>query len=391
MIDFIDTWYLAILLLYLLLLIAIVLYILNVLNQRLDYMEQQLELIENKSKQKKIKKLKDRRIIFGNMVMLLSAIMLYCSGIKHDYCVKDNFLWEENVNVDINNMFEKWETTVVINAMEAKEAVPHAEWKEGVVDGGNGEVNADIIEIYRKKVESIYEVVPNQVNREHDENASELIDEKRGMFKKYVDMDKSLIPSEELWDAYQAGVEVLKVTYTDEVVFQMAVLAEAAHANAYKNAVISDNTSTYLVGAVEKFEEFLLFVDGDAGAGVQVNKDNISFRVGKMLHRESQGDNVEDTNERIHYALLAYSYFQYALGCVGKEDDEYLTYLYYYGEALINICPFIYDDAFCTRICNQYLNLWSDLDEEYLQQHNVEDKTPEDFKQLLAIIEGKMK
>lgn len=381
MVDLINKGYFLMLPLIILLIIGMIYYIQHILRYRISY-EKNSYIGEKKEKhQKKVNKLIRREVLIWNFVFLLLAVVSIGGYIKYNFTIKDKIVWKEESKEDIDELFLE-EVREESYSIEVMQSMPHEDLIQ-VLYINNGIINKEILSEYAEDIKRTYDIVPFCEDVKNEENVSELFAENVVIFSQFVGIDKQGISPVDLWRAYLLGEEVIKVNHTSENVFQMAVLAEAAQANEYKNPIPSDKTEEYMLGAMEKFEEFLTFVDRNAGNGVLVDSDVVCFRVGKMVYKESKNNNLSDPQKKLHYNLLAYSCFQFSVNQVDKSDENYLCYLYYYGESTLNILNYIEDRELRITICDEQIKMWEALDDGYFIDHKVETKSSEDVKEII--------
>lgn len=386
MIYLISKWYFLIFLLSMILIVVIIFYIQHILRRRTVY-EKDLYIGEkNEKHQKKVKKIIEREALMWNFVFFLFIAVLGGWHINYNFTVKDKFSWKEKGGGDINKLFseEKRKENYFVEVMQS---APHESLTQ-VLYIKNGVVDESVLTEYIEDIKSTFGIVPFCEDVKNEENASELFEDNLIVFSEYVGLDKQDKASIDLWEAYLAGEEVIKVNHTSENVFQTAVLAEAAQANEYKNSIPSDKTEEYMLGAIEKFEEFLTFIDRNAGNGFQVDPAVVCFRVGKMIYRESRNSNLNDPQKKLHYVLLAYSCFHFSVNQVDKDNEDYLCYLYYYGESTLNILNHIEEKELRATICNEQIEMWEHLDDNYFTDHRVETKSSEDVKMIVEMLKG---
>ena len=379
MINIIDKYYLVGVIIVLIIEVILILCILKVLNARIKKRENQRDV-------RKINREKNKRAILGNIAIVLLFLIGYGGSIKYNFRINDKFIYKENGDIDIATMFCVKERIIIYDD-ELIQSGLHLDIIKETLTKSNGVIDNETLQSYKDYVENVFERVPYEENKKSEEYTSGIFEEKLKNFSTYVNMDKEGIAPEDLWLAYQDGREVIKVYNTSSNIFQLAVLAEAAHANEYARPVTSEQTEVYLAGAIEMFERFLDFKVRDAGNGTMIDIDTISFRIGKMVARESKKE--KDLMQKKHYYLYAYSLFDYSLSCINIDDVDYLCYLFYCSEAAINILQYMPNDEEKVELCEVYIDMWDEIDEDYFQTHSVENKSQKEVKQMKKNLEDK--
>lgn len=314
--------------------------------------------------------------------MFFIIALLTIGGFKHfEYAIEDEFAWSYQERKSINDStFEIIERTKD-EETELYEQRLHVDWYDDVFESENASITQSVLDGYEKNVKNIYRIVPQQENTIRKSDNDNIIEMKKSDFEEIVSSDNSMLTSEELWNGFLLGEDVIKIYYTSENVFQMAVLAESAHDHAIQDNQDINTSIVYSAGSNEKFEKFLKFSNRNAGDEVEVSEDHVCFRVGKMLYCDSQGYNDENEMMAKHCGVYSYSCFRLSEEMVDSNDSDYLLYLYYRGLGCINILPFIEDESLCNDICSEELKKWEKLEEnigeDYIYRYNVENKSAE--------------
>lgn len=226
-----------------------------------------------------------------------------------------------------------------------------------------------------KNLNNIYSKIPRDQPASFTDKASDDFNKNLELFSGIVGEDSANIMPEELWNGHKAGLEVFDVYHTSENIYQTAVLAEAAHVNAYNIYKDDDWTPLYAAGAISSYEAFLDFAIRDAGMGQIIGETEISFFCGKILYRDSNTSKEVAIEECLHYKLFSYCSFDYSLDHLNIEDKNYLINLYYSGAVLMEMSSYIEDEEFLKELCSEQLEHWGKLDEitdQQLMTYNLE-------------------
>ncbi len=326
------------------------------------------------------------------IVGMLFLIGLFTFGIyKHfEYAIEDKFAWSYQERKGINDSTFKIIERTKTKEVELYEQRLHVDWYDDVFESENASITQSVLDGYDRHVKNIFLIIPQQKDVIMKSDNDNMIAEKKTQFEKIVSSDNSALTSEELWNGFLLGEDVIKIYYTSENVFQTAVLAESAHDHAIQYNQDINTSVVYSAGANEKFEEFLQFSNRDAGGGVEISESAVCFRVGKMLYCDSQGYDGENEKMRKHCGVYSYSCFKLSEEMVDSSAPDYLLYLYYCGLGCLNILPFIEDASLCKKICGEELSKWEELErnigEDYIYKYNVENKSAEEILEVIDML-----
>lgn len=330
-----------------------------------------------------IARLKNQKdwLIFG--MIFLSGLFVFGILEHFEYAIEDEFAWSYQERKSINDSTFKIVERTKVEEMELYEQRLHMDLYDDVFESESASITQIVLDGYDRYVEHIFRIVPQQKDVIRKSDNDNKIVEKKSKFEKIVASDNRTMTSEELWNGFLLGEDVIKIYYTSENIFQMAVLAESAHDHAIQYNQDINTSVVYSAGANEKFEEFLRFSSRNAGGGVEVSEDAVCFRVGKMLYCDSQGYYGENVKMAKHCGVYSYSCFRLSEEMVDSNDPDYLLYLYYCGLGCLNILPFIEDESLCKDICSEELIKWEKLEEnigeDYIYRYNVENKSTEEI------------
>ncbi len=314
-------------------------------------------------------------ILFICIPCMIHAKEQYTERYKFDETLSEN----QNKRADNFNMFEELKRTKTVEAENYYSQI-HMEWYKVNFLSDESKIVKDTFEQYKKNVKDIFSRVP-YAEACYDREVEDIMDNYNiisDTFKNIVNKNHSSLDSSELWKGYEAGKKVQKVNFSSEVVFQTAVMAEDAHANAFKKNT-NENSLTYAGGAVSEYELFLTFNNRDGGNG-DVEDREICFRIGKVMLREAGSNKASKDSEKKHTGLFAYGCFNYAVENTDIMDELYLTYLYYEGCSLLNLTSYM-DESLCKELCGEELEKWEQFDAMRNQgvTIRVENKSEEDI------------
>lgn len=258
----------------------------------------------------------------------------------------------------------------------------HLDLYDKAFDPETGLIGTDGIEIYKNFVNEVFSVFPEKedmtTNAEEDDAFKKALDN----FMALVGIGYEGVAPEKLWEGYNDGKIVIEKYVTSENIFQEGVLAESAHANQYTMFGGGIVTIRYLDGAIVQFEEFLQYVERDIGGGNYVDEKDVSFRIGKMMHREA-ANGSQDDKSRAHCEVYAYGCFLYCIENTDVYAPQYLTFLYYSGISCLNMMKYIDDKSSKEALCRAELEKWDELEslrgEKFCGFYNVEGKAEEDI------------
>lgn len=299
------------------------------------------------------------------------AIVLPVYGIVELKIKANNELQNEANNKIIAKIFTPTKNTKK-EENEQYRKVLHMDW----IPEDFTKVDRDTLNKYKKNTNAIFSQIPKQQpNVFEEKKQGKDFDDDVKTFSAYVAQKKKNALPKDLWEGYEAGKRVSEVYHYSENIYQMANLAEGAHANAYIMEQNLDSTIMYAAGAVSSYEEFLGFSKKDAGMNRIITECEVSFYYGKILYRESTTKMSITPKERLHYQLFSYCCFGYAVEDTKLEDANYLMYMYYWGSSLIEMSTYIEDNEVLRELYKEELDYWDDLEEipkEKINRYNIE-------------------
>lgn len=269
-----------------------------------------------------------------------------------------------------------------IETSDKVESPIHLDLYDQAFDPETGYIGEDGIETYKNYVNEVFSVFPEKedmtIYGEEDEAFKQALDNFMGL----VGTDYENVAPEILWEGYNDGEVVIEKYVTSENIFQDGVLAESAHANQYTMFRGGVETIRYLDGAIVQFEDFLQYVERYIGGGKYADEKDVSFRIGKMMHREADNDS-QDNKTKAHCAVYAYSCFRYCEENADADDPQYLTFLYYSGVSCLDMMKYIDDTSLKEKLCDEEWKKWDELEslrgKNFCSFYNVEGKKEEDI------------
>lgn len=316
------------------------------------------------------------------LMIIVTFVFVMLIVNKYQYRIVTKFAEDPGwTSVSQENDFKEIRRETIALSDKAEYPI-HLDLYDKAFNPETGLIGTDGMEIYKNFVNEVFSVFPEKedmtTNVEEDDAFKKALDN----FMDLVGTDYENIAPETLWEGYNDGEIVSEKYITSENIFQEGVLAESAHANQYAMFGGGIGTIRYLDGAIVKFEEFLQYIERDIGGGNYVDEKDVSFRIGKMMHREAD-NNSQDNKSKAHCEVYAYACFIYCEENTDVYDPRYLIFLYYSGVSCLDVMQYIDDTSLKEALCSAELAKWDKLEslrgEKFCNFYNVEGKAEEDI------------
>lgn len=308
------------------------------------------------------KKRKKHMYLAAAACILCAGVILYGLWVKQEYSPKGDVRAALLSGISDVEFFKEQERTLPKMLNQCEKAL-HMDWymEQKLSDGG---VTRNAVDGYELQVRILFQ---NNQNRKDTVSTSipEAIQESYEVYRQAV-FQGNRNRIEQLIQGYRSGEEIIPYYSTSETVFQAMVLAESA--NIAQFGELSEPVSNEL-DSLRAFtvlmERFLSFETLNAGDGIIIERQQASFRMGKMLYRQVLYQSSLPEDMRLHCILFAYGCFAYSEEEEAMDSESYLLYLYYRSLSCLELLKDVKDAELGRALCQEELLLWGALEAAY--------------------------